>query len=293
MTPPAATSVETLPAVDPEPSPDAPRFASGPRLNWNGRAWRQGLAASVLVIAAGLFCWTAQFLLPTARTTASDDFHGPMVVPWGIALVDTGVWILVPGAAALAFLLMMGARHYTRWSHWLRAVVLVLGLVAAALAWLALASTRLFVDQFYSQSQQSNDADFVIEWPYILNMSINPLILLALGILAALVVVRPNGRTSGAAALGAAAVLLVAGLLGTFSTQLFPATGQPDVIMQGDQQIQLQSWMQYWNQASPQLLTVAAAALLCAMAARVMAAKPPRGAFGNDPESEFAMDSNE
>lgn len=189
-------------------------------------------------------------------------------------LQGLGVSVVVMASGLFCWtvqLLLMGARHYTRFSHWLRAVVLVLGLVAAALAWMALTSLRLFVEQFYSQSQQFSEDEAVIEWPYILNMSVTPLILLALGILAAWVIVRPNGRISSTAALGVAAVLLVSGLLGTFSMQLFLVSGALDVVTLEDLQIQLQPWTQFWNQASPQILAVAAAALLCPMVVRVAA----------------------
>ena len=248
----------------PEPVPESGR-------HWNGRAWLQGLGVSVLVVAVGLFCWTAQFLLPTARTTAPDDFHGLMVVPWGSALVDVGVWLLVPGVAAFVLLLLMGARHYARFSRWLHTAVLVLGLAAAAVAWISLASIRLFVEQFHTYGQQQvNEGEAVIDWPYILSMSTYPLIILALGILAAWVIVRPNGTISGAAAAGVAAVLLVAGFLGTFSVQLFPIASRPESLMLGDSSIDVPSWTYLWSQASPQILAVAAAALLCAMVVRVI-----------------------
>lgn len=222
--------------------------APEPVRHWNGRAWLQGLGVSVAVMAAGLFCWTAQ-------------------------------------------LLMGGGRHYTRRSHWLRAVVLTLGLVAAALAWMALTSSRLFVEQFYSQSQQFSEDEAVIEWPHILNMSVTPLILLALGILAAWVIVGPNGRISSSAALGVAAVLLVSGLLGTFSTQLFPVSGALHVVTLEDLQIQLQPWTQFWNQASPQILAVAAAALLCPMVVRAAARERSFAASNEEREPEPAKES--
>ncbi len=264
-----------------------------PVRHWNGTAWLQGLAVSVLVIVAGLFCWTAQLLLLTARTNAPDEFHGLMVEAWGFSLVDIGVWFVVPGVAAFVLLLLMGARHYERWSHWLRAAVLVLGLVAASVALLALAAPRLFPRQFQPPWGELIDGEFVFEWPVIINLSVNPLIALALGILAAWLIVRPNGQISGAVAVGVAGVLLAVGLLGTFSAQLIPRVGQPGLFMQGDLLFNTTTWTQLWSQASPRILSVGVAVLSCATVARVMAKPRVHGAFENDLESEFAMDSRE
>lgn len=261
-------AVGRVPEVAPEAGPveverDAPHRAAAPETQWGSSSWAAGLIAVVLTFAAAAFCLFAAALIPAARSSAPSDFHGILMIPWGIAILPGAPALFTAGMGMLAALFLLASRHYPRrvWRFHLAGAAV--GLVALAGGTVAMFSEILFAEMLYTTAMMQEN---FIPWYMVFQLASWQLLFLGLAILALTVVLRPQGngvpsRASAAAALWTGSVLAVAGVWSWFAPQAFPLAEGTTVNMSQDQFYRVQAWTYVVGQAGGPLLAVGAATL--------------------------------
>ena len=242
----------------------APHRAAGPETKWGGRFWVTGLSAVWLTFAAAAFCLFAAALIPAAGSTDPSDFHGILMVPWGVAIAPGAPALFTAGLGMLAALFLAAARHYTGHAWWFHIAAAVVGLAALAGGAVAMFSESLFAEMLYTQAM--NQGNNFISWYMVFQQASWQLLLLGLAILVLTLVVRPDGdgapgRASAAAALWTGAVLACTGVWTWFAPQAFPLAEGRTVELSESQAYAVQAWTYVVGQAGGPLLTAGVGAL--------------------------------
>ncbi|WP_269938455.1 hypothetical protein [Arthrobacter sp. HY1533] len=276
--PPAQAWPEAAPeGVQPEPPTEAPETSAEPQTRhlplvpeprWGARSWVLGLSAIGLTFAAAAFCLLAAALIPAAGSTDPSDFHGILMVPWGIAIAPGAPALFTAGLGMLAALFLVASRHYTGHAWWFHIAAAAVGLAALAGGAVAMFSESLFAEMLYTQAM--NQGNNFISWYMVFQQASWQLLLLGLAILVLTLVVRPDGngapgRPSVPAALWTGAVLACAGVWTWFAPQAFPLAEGRTVELLESQSYAVQAWTYVVGQAGGPLLTVGAGALFWAL----------------------------
>lgn len=265
----AETAAQKMPGLVNELGPadaegSAPHRAAVREPQWGIRSWVLGLSAVCLTFAAAVFCLFAAVLIPAARSSDPSDFHGALMVPWGIAILPGAPALFTAGLGMLAALFLAASRHYARSAWWFQGAA-----VAVGLATLSCGAVALFGDVLFSAllfGPDMGQGENSIPWYTVFMLSSWQLLLLGLAVLAVAVIVRPGrngapGAPSLVAALWTGAVLACAGVWTWFAPQFFPLAHGHTVTMSEGQSYVSSPWTFIVAQAGGPLLSVGAGAL--------------------------------
>ncbi|MGA7203389.1 MAG: hypothetical protein WBX27_02030 [Specibacter sp.] len=226
--------------------PPVEHLAGTRHTHWSARSWILGVGAALLTVAAGMVCLFAEQLFAPHRVLDVGVGSSLAVTPWISVVVGAAHSLIIAGMGMLAAILLLGSRHYVAASHWLRAGVVLVGLVALTGAYLAVFASILFPEIIYGQTGDyggvSNSS-----WSLLTFFAGPPLTVFALTVLAVVAVVRPGGSrakgaVSGPAALGAGALLIVGAAVASFAPQLFPGSLNGTSVRVDDQNLSILPW---------------------------------------------------
>lgn len=273
--------------ADDEPKAPGPPAAREP--HWGIRSWVLGLSVVGLTCAAAAFCLFAAVLIPAARSAGPSDFHGPLVVPWGMAILPGAPALFTAGLGMLAALFLAASRHYAKHAWWFHGAAAAVGLAALAGGAVALFGDVLFADLIYGPDMGQGSSS--VPWYTVFMLSSWQLLLLGLVVLALVVIVRPGrkgapGFPVAVAALWTGAVLACAGMWTWFAPQFFPLAQGHTITMSEGQSFVSSPWTFTVGQAGGPLLTVGAGALFWGLLILATTRRGPQEPLPGDPEMD-------
>ncbi|ALE07134.1 hypothetical protein AL755_19405 [Arthrobacter sp. ERGS1:01] len=273
--------------IDPAPRDDAPVPASLsaptdlpaalPEPAWSPRRWVPAVAAAVLMLAVAVFCITAQYWLPAAKTSNPADYHGLTMDPWGRVIFMAAPAFLAGGLGIVGALLFLASRRSAKAELACRLALGVLGVLVSAAGYVALFANFLFPEalQFGSPGDETVTPD--IPWPYAIGPSGVSLLTLGLLILAVLLVVprrwqsggperRATLRSGRARAAWFGAACLAGGVFSMMLPYIFPlSTASQTVELANGGTTLMSSWSNQAGILMPSLLLVGVIAVAWAV----------------------------
>lgn len=240
---------------DAAPQDEAPHDQTAQSHVWPPLLWISALAASAVMLAAGVFALTAQYWLPSSMEMDPANFQGVQLQPWGQVIFAAAPPLLATGIGIPATLLFLASRRTAEWERALRTTFAGLAAVVGAASWIGLFATVIFPDAALKWAG-GGSRGLALPWTYLVSFSGTWLSCLAVLMMAVLFVVPRRWQhpvpeqtmaepasPSAVRGLWFGAAVVAAGLFAMFAPYMFPlATGVVTVELSEGQTSSHEDW---------------------------------------------------